>query len=192
MLILLLLMYWLGFYLIARSVIDRPAPVFYGMVAVPFLPFTINYSGTLWKDVLVFGSFLLAFALVFFYSVSSKRTPHSLYFAVISLLTVGALARHNSILAAAPLATLMIWPHAPKQPNFFAIIKRLTAGLAIIVLLFMVMNGAIYAALSPLKMHAIGSLFLFDLVGISARVGTVLVPGEWTARETSKIRTRML
>ena len=51
--LLLLLLYWGGFFLVSRYFVERSRPGLWAAAAVPFLPFVINFSGTLWKDALV-------------------------------------------------------------------------------------------------------------------------------------------
>jgi hypothetical protein len=48
--LLLLLLYWGGFFLVSRCFVERSQPGLWAAAAVPFLPFVINFSGTLWKD----------------------------------------------------------------------------------------------------------------------------------------------
>lgn len=187
MLILFLSMYWLAFLLIARSLIDRSAIAFYGVMAAPFLPFIINYSGVIWKDVLVFDCFLLAFAGILFFATRGKRIPLALQVMLVGLLSIGALARHNSILAAAPLLAFMFWPQAPQRNILLATIKRIMLGTLAIVVLFFALNFAIDATLAPRRTYPIGALFIFDIVGISSRTGIVLVPGNWTSEQSDKI-----
>jgi hypothetical protein len=83
--LLLLLLYWGGFFLVSRYFVERSRPGLWAAAAVPFLPFVINFSGTLWKDALVFDCFLVAFAIVLHYFDRQRRVP-AVPFALVLLL----------------------------------------------------------------------------------------------------------
>jgi hypothetical protein len=186
--LLLLLMYWGGFSLICRYFAQRARPAFWVALVVPFLPFVINFSGTLWKDVLVFDCFLLSIGVILSHVNRGARVPALSSALLLLLLTIGALARHNSILAAIPLAALLLWPHAPEERPRVAVAGRLAAAAVVLVLLYSASNAVLSRVLRPERTYPMAQLFLFDIAGISNRTGTLLLPGSWTDAESQSIR----
>jgi len=186
--LLLMLMYWGGFFLICRYFARRARPAFWLALVVPFLPFVINFSGTLWKDVLVFDCFLLSIGVILSHVNRRARVSALSSALVLLLLTIGALARHNSIVAAIPLAVLLLWPHAPAERPRIAVAGRLAAAAVLVTLLFAASNAALSRVLQPERTYPMAQLFLFDIAGISNRTGTLLLPGRWTDAEGQSIR----
>src|SRR5205085_9848885 len=90
---------------------------------LPFSPFLLNIVGTIWKDVLVFGCFGVALGLILLRpresSIWSWRSA-----IIWSLLVIGSLARHNSLVAAVPLLVLHLWPQAPGHRPLRALLGR--------------------------------------------------------------------
>ena len=130
MLLLFLGLYWGAFYMLTRQALAISRLHATAMSLLPFLPFLANFAGTIWKDVLVFGSFMAAIAL------AGTTTPARLLAAIIGFLLVwiGALARHNAGLAAVPILVLLLWPQAASP---LVLIRRLCAAMAVLALLLL-------------------------------------------------------
>lgn len=182
MLLLFVGMYWTAFYLLTRQLM-RQSPVSAAlMAALPFAPFLINFVGTIWKDVLVFNCFILAFALI---GLQPRRRSPLVLVVAFSLIWIGTLARHNAALAAVPLLCLLFWPAPPD--GFARLLGRLTACTILAGALALGTLKLFDLLLEPEHTSAISALFIFDLVGISSRVSTNLVPTSWTPEQSNQI-----
>jgi hypothetical protein len=183
MLLLLLALYWGGFALFAWYCAGRSRRAFWLAAALPFLPFLINYAGTLWKDVLVLGTYLIAAGIILLSGASRWR-----WIAVVPL-AIGIAARENSAAAAIPLFALLFWPTF----SGLGTVKRLGAAFAVSLLIAAALFGGAQFGLSyvfkPIRTTPSASLALFDLTGISHRIGSNLVPGPLTPEEAEKLRT---
>ena len=185
--LLLLLMYWVGFFLVARYFAPRSHVAHWMAVVLPFMPFLINFSGTLWKDALVFDCFLLSLGIILCHSDKQRRLPIVRSIAVAVLLAVGSLARHNSALAAIPLLVFLRRPHSSYRDRIADLTKSFGIASLIVVVSVVALNVILAALLRPEKTHPTNQLMLFDLVGISHRVDKNLLPGQWTDDETRSI-----
>ncbi len=186
--VLLLLMYWGGFLLICSSLASRSGVSFWSSVMLPFLPFLINFSGTLWKDVLVFGCFLLAVGILLYYRGRKQRIPIVVAICVFILIITGAMARYNSVLSAIPLTALLFWPHAACDAGIGSIARRFAAAFVVVLLSVVAVTATLNALLRPEKTYTSSQLLMFDLVGVSNRSGLLLLPGRWTDEESRAIR----
>src|SRR5262245_33846016 len=65
MFVLLLWLYWSAIFVLATAAAQIDWRVAPAMLIAGFMPFTINFAGTLWTDVLLATSWLLCAALVF-------------------------------------------------------------------------------------------------------------------------------
>lgn len=190
-----ILLYWGGFFLVGLKIIQNEFMYhatwgnykFVIICTLPFLPFLINICGTIWKDVLVFGCFIVALGVILWRPrTDGIWSPYS--FVVFILLGIGTLARHNSIVGAVPLLVLYMWPRAPNRRCFWTVVGR---GMITTVLSVFIMLSAgvlLNKTLDTRKTHIVNSIFLFDLVGISNRIDRNLVPGTWSPGEARRIR----
>ena len=110
--IVLLLLYWGGFFLIIRYASRLSIGRQLIASILPFLPILFNFAGTIWKDVLVFGCFLVALGIALLPKSRVRPSIVSVTLAFL-LLLIGSLARYNSVLAAVPIVVLLIWPQPP-------------------------------------------------------------------------------
>lgn len=186
--ILLMLLYWGGFGLICSYFARRSRAAYGSAIALPFLPFVINFSGTIWKDALVFDCFLVAAGIGLTYAGTKRRVPVAVQLIVFLLLIVGSLARYNSVLSAIPLALLVLWPVASSDLRLSVIARRAAVVSLALVLCAVAATAGLTALVRPEKTYTMSHLMLFDLVGISTRTGTLLVPGRWTEEETRQIQ----
>lgn len=193
--LLLLILYWGGFFLVGLAVIDELGTrltdyIKYVLLCIlPFSPFLLNISGTIWKDVLVFGCFVVALGLILLQPTGSRIL--SWRSAMIwGLLVIGSLARHNSFVAAVPLLVLHLWPQAPERRLLRVVLGRgLIATALTVAAVFGVDKALDTFVVHSAKKHMENEIFLFDLVGISHRINQNLVPGLWSDDETKQILT---
>lgn len=183
-------LYWIGFCLVSLYFLHRGSRRYIVVLALPFLPFFINFAGTMWKDTLVFGCFL-TFTGIAMLRASGRRIPAIVSLVAWCLLIVGCLARYNSGLAAVPLAALYLWPELSTRRPWWSLARRLTLSAMIVAALALVTEQL----LDRFVFHAeksgpLNSLLLWDIVGISQRVGTNLVPGNWSEIQAHDLATR--
>jgi hypothetical protein len=183
----LITLYWLAFGLLLVYFSRSTLPRYLIALLLPFSPILINFVGTIWKDVLVFVCFLTAFGLILLWR---PRYKHNYVVAVIIclLLLIGTLARYNSVLAAIPLLVLWIWPEPATSRPLIAAGGRL-AICAVIVSVTWAASGKLLDLFVFHSQHASieNSLFLWDLVGMSQRIGQNLVPGNWSEAQSTEI-----
>src|SRR5262245_19267542 len=186
--LLLQAMYWGGFLLLSLTFARRSRLGYAIALALPFLPFVINFSGTLWKDVLVFDCFLVAFAIVLLYASRGRRIPIPVRVAVLAVVLVGSLARYNSVLAAIPLVYFLLAPN-PAVAESRGAWRSLAAATAIVLALSIGAGAALNAWLKPEKTYLTARLYLFDLIGMSHGGEVNFVPSHWSDTESRDIFT---
>jgi hypothetical protein len=181
-------LYWGGFYMVSANFARYDKSNKYIAAGLlPFMPFLFNFAGTIWKDVLVFGCFLCAVGLSV-PRIYGKQWRVGSLAVLFTLLMLGSLARHNSVLAAIPIFVLYVWPRpALVQPLMHLVRRSVVCGFIVIA----AWAGA-ERALNRFVFHAekagiVNSIFLWDLAGISHRVGTNLLPGDWSEAESKDI-----
>jgi hypothetical protein len=184
MLAFLLALYWGALLLLtaAASRIDRliaPAMLVFG-----FMPFTINFTGTLWVDVLLATSWLMCAALAF--SARVRGQPMSAPRATLSwlLFLIGAWTRPNALFAAVPLGLYLLYTKgAPRLLQRAVVATLLLAGIWF-------GNWAIsYPVLQAKRTYAIHQIVTFDLGGISHFTRTNHFPLTLSAEEAAKVAT---
>ena len=182
MLALLLTLYWGALFVltVAASRINRLiAPA---MLVLGFMPFTINFAGTLWVDVLLATSWLMCSALAF--SAYIRGRPISMVRAAMSWLffLVGAWSRPNTLFAAIPLGLYLFRPRGVSRAlQRTALVAMVAAGI-------WCGNWVMsYLVLHAERTYPIHSIVTFDLAGISHFSGINYLPSTWSADETAKI-----
>jgi hypothetical protein len=184
--IVLIALYWLGFFLIYRYFSIRRSKACFAISVIPFMPFVINFSGTLWKDTLCFDAYLLALGLILYDWPRAGASQPFAYLALIPI-TVGVLARYNSALAAIPLVSLILSLRWGLPRTIVALAKSLLASAGVVLGLSLSGGLILQLMLHPRPESPIGSLFLFDLVGISHWRGVNSLPGQWTGDQSELI-----
>jgi hypothetical protein len=177
MLLLFCTLYWLSFALMAKSLSKRSIQASTLLLTLSFCPFSINFAGTIWKDVFVFVFFLFGLSFIIrshFDEVPiSKRTSVFL----IVIFTTGALARHNAIFTGIVLSILCLtYTKDGRIKNFSAFILTTIKATILFSSVFAGMFFAIDHFAKPEKKYASSSLFVYDLVGISIRSNEYLLP----------------
>src|SRR5271165_7026850 len=188
---LLLGIYWSAFFLVSEYFRNRSLTAYALALALPFLPLLINFSGTLWKDVLVFDCFIFSIGIVLYSCKDGFRHPSTVAsIAAVMMIELGILARYNSQFAAVPLVALLFWSTTPvRGAEASAQVKGLLRSALAVAALFVLGTLILDLLLHPKKTYPVGSLFLFDLAGISQHAGVNLLPGEWTAEQRRLILT---
>ena len=183
MLVLLLALYWGALYVLASAVAFINPRVALILPFIGFMPFTINFAGTIWTDVLLAVSWLMSMALVFSSEVRRQELSTARKVAVWGLFLCGSFARSNALFAAVPLGLYLIKP----MRGF-----RLWARVALtIVLLAGIWFGPqlLNHILSVKKVYTIHSIVTFDLGGISHFSGKNYFPVIWSEEEQAGILT---
>lgn len=182
MLALLLAFYWGAVFLLAGAAAQIERRLASAMLITGFMPFTINFAGTLWSDVLTATSWLICVALIF--SAEIRGQPLSIIrkVATWALFLIGGLARPNALFAAVPLG-LYLWQsqRPPRSAKGALIALLLLAGL------WLGSWTISYPVLNAKKSYPIHSIVMFDLAGISHFSGRNYLPLRWSAEETAKI-----
>jgi hypothetical protein len=180
-------LYWGGFFLLIRFASRLSVKRQLLASILPFLPFFFNFAGTIWKDVLVFGCYLIALGIVLLRPLTLRATSLRVLL-VAFLLLVGALARFNSVLAAVPIVVLLFWPRPTVVRPLASVVRRLVICMPCVLLiwgisLYLVNGKIIHAEKAGIE----NAPLVWDLVGISQSVDSNLLPGRWSAEEAQKI-----
>ncbi|HWA20867.1 MAG TPA: hypothetical protein VG735_00565 [Caulobacterales bacterium] len=178
-----LALFWIGVWAIGDGLTRRGLA--YGALfpLIGLLPFVFNYLGLLWKDVAVAAAWTFAAGLAFRRQAGQVKAHTIEQVCVWAAFAYGVLARANTIFAAAPLALYLL------GGNLFS--RRLWPQIAAMLLIppLLLAGSAVFnkyvARAEP--QYATSSLFLFDLAGISHRLGKNLIPGPWTAAQERQI-----
>ncbi|CAH1668797.1 conserved membrane hypothetical protein [Hyphomicrobiales bacterium] len=189
---LILALYWLGLWLMALRY-GRSLPIVgYLIILAGISPMMIAIPAMLWKDSLVFACFLPAAALLA--TSASRRGPWRpvLMATALVLLLIGSLARHNAMLAAAPLIMLGVWHPPSRQTTRVKQVGTISWRLVIITLATVATTSCAGWLLNRHILNAqpsgvVNSLMAFDIVGIAARTGNNGLPGAWSADEDQRI-----
>jgi MFS family permease len=172
MLVLQVLLYWIGFALIATSALKRGARgVALALVLLGFLPATLALSGTVTKDALMDGILLAASGMILWRPlVQASGARIALSLGAMALLFVAAALRFNAFFACVPLALAALPRRLPSNvPLFF--LSTIIAAAA-----FVMTGPAISALLQAEKTDVELSLIIFDLGGITEHSGVSQFP----------------
>jgi hypothetical protein len=110
MLLFLLALYWGGLLMLSKAAARINPVVAPLMVVLGFMPFAINFAGTLWVDVLLATSWLMSAAIVFSASIRGQPMSIARSTAAWTLFLIGAWARPNALFAAVPLGLYLLRP----------------------------------------------------------------------------------
>jgi hypothetical protein len=171
--------YWLAFGVLGCALAGRSA----GLGALPpllaLLPPAFVLVGVLWRDVLFAVTWLLAIVLTFAVTNRPPRVRVSMQIIAFALCCLGVLLRPNAIIAAPLLAIYIIWP--------LRIRWKQTAILFIpaIAVFFGLVQIVYYGVLGATRQHALQSIMVFDLGGISHFTKENQFPVTWSERDTA-------
>ncbi len=188
--LILIALYWAGFFLLIRNLLEKSFIRALFASLLPFSPILFNFAGTIWKDVLVFGCFLVATGIILARpSNGGTRFPLVPSLIVLILLLLGSLARWNSVPGVVPLLVLALWSQPPAIGPLRYTIYRLVFCLPLVLLVW-VTSGKL---LDVTVIHAEKSGFanmlpLWDLIGMSHHLRKNLLPGSWSEEEFNRIQ----
>ena len=171
------LMYWGSFLSIASSIAIKSKFAAFVLLLFAYSPIMLNYVGTIWKDVFVTVFFLFGLALIL--RSYTTQVPLNLFqsFFILLIISIGSLARHNSILAGFVLSILCVI-YTKSIPT--VTVRKIYKKVLIAVLAYVVVFGSALITVNhianPKKEYASSSLFVYDLVGISIRANEYLLP----------------
>ena len=166
--------WWGGLYLLARRLV-RAAPLTQAAVVlfVGLWPPLFAMIGTIWRDVHLTLALLMSIALL----LRAEGRPDRRMTATAGVLVAYASAvRVNAILSVIPLAGWVAWQWSGGRAAIMSGARRRAALIACVVCL--VFGGRwIERFIATTIVHPEQCVEVFDLVGISSRTGTNLVPG---------------
>jgi hypothetical protein len=180
-LLLTVTLYWLAFGLLALTIARRsPWPA----LLLPLLalsPPAFVFVGIIWRDVLFAVVWLLAAALAFSVAGHGWKTRVPAQVIGLALLAFGVLLRPNALAAAPVLAAYILWPLHFSWKRTAILYVPLALGL------YGLVQVVYYDVLGATRQHALHSIMVFDLGGISHFAKNTMFPGSWTAAETGLI-----
>jgi hypothetical protein len=182
MLFFLLTLYWGALLVFANAAATIDPRTALAMPLLGVMPFTVNFAGTIWTDVLVAVSWLMCAALVFHSRIHGRRMSAARQAIVWSFFLCGSWARPNALFAAVPLGFYLL---EPTRAYSFA----MRAALTVVLLAGLWLGSQVifYAVLSAKRTHPINSILVFDLAGISHFSGKNYFPSTWSDEENAKI-----
>jgi len=172
MLLLQLLLYWVGFLLIASAVYRRGRPrLAIALVCVGFLPAPFALMGTVTKDALMAGCLLCATGLLLWKGLlTTAGARAALVVGTIVILLIASALRFNAFLACVPLAIAVL-------PPFFTRTKlRLLIATLVVTAAFILTGPTVTALVQAEDTDVQLSLMIFDLGGITEHTGVSQFP----------------
>jgi len=156
-----LLMLWSALYLLAQKYNNNY------ILLIGLLPFVVNFSGVLWKDVGLTYSYLLAFSI--FLSVKNQSVRRKLF---LLFIFYGTVIRPNVLLALFPI--LMYFYHIEFENK---LLKSTVLSALTIILFIMINNIIVYGIFDTQKLYAGPKIVMIhDLSGISKLTGQNYFP----------------
>src|SRR5262245_17079053 len=153
--------YWLAFGILGCTLGGRSA----GLGAVPpllaLLPPAFVLVGVLWRDVLFAVTWLLAIVLTFAVTDRPSRLRVPIQIIAFAACCLGVLLRPNSMIAAPLLALYIIWPLQMRWKRTATLFVPAIAGF------FCLVQIVYYGLLGATRQHALQSIMIFDLGGVS-------------------------
>lgn len=179
MLILIAALYWSAFGILALAVSRRSPPAAIFALVLAASPPAFLFVGIIWRDVLFAALWLLAAAVVF--ASAGGRAQALMQAVALGLIVLGVLLRVNAIFAAPVLVCYVLWPHGLRWKRTALLLAPLAAAL------FALTQIVWYGVLDAKRQHALHSILVLDLGGISRVTGENQFPGTWSAQYTAQI-----
>jgi hypothetical protein len=184
MFLLIAVLYWLGFGVIALTVARRSVAL---ALAVPLLALTppaFVLLSMIWRDILFSATWLLAAAIVYGAADRSAPLRRTAQVLALALVAFGILLRPNSIAAAPLLIAYAIWPARFEWKRAALIfVPALIAGYGLVHLTY-------YELLHVKRENPLHSLIVFDLGGITHLTKENQFPVTWSAEETALLTSQ--
>ncbi len=150
-------LYWGAFLSVACALRERAGWV----LACALLPFTLNFSFVIWKDVWMAIMFALSAASAIHALTATRRWP---WLTLAALALIGALLfRANALFAAPPLVWLALRAGWPKRP-----VLALLAAAPLSVLALLIAQNSIHALTQPKPTYPSQFIMVDDLFWMSA------------------------
>jgi hypothetical protein len=183
MFLLMLLLYWGGFGLVALTVACHARWLGIATVLLAFAPPASFFAGIIWRDVLFADVWLCAAALTYATAGRPTLVRWPTQALAMTLVGFGLLLRPNAIFAAPLLAAYVIWPAAFHWKRVAIIlIPGIIAGYALI-------HTVYYSLLDVERQNPLHSVFVFDLGGITYYSGENRFPVAFTPEQTAMLFT---
>ena len=176
--LLMVMLYWLAFGLLAFMVARRSIWFSVALVLLALSPPAFVFIGTLWRDVLFACLWLLAAVLAFAAAGREAKWRMPMQALSFGLLALGLLLRPNALIAAPILLGAILWPAQFSWKR--AAILFVPAGLG----LFGLVQVVYYGALGAVRQHPLHPILVYDLAGISHFAKQNQFPVAWSERET--------
>lgn len=166
------LIFWVAAAIFWRATKDKSLWLATALVLFGFLPQIWSQLTTVWKDVHLGASLLMAVALIYYASRCKRKLP--LLLSPIFLF-YGYAARLNALPAVLPLA---IWSGLVFSRVFN--IRSRTAPIAFGVIYFVILSAAVFLAIYGITagrtVHPFQQVYLYDLAGVSKARNEPLFP----------------
>jgi len=171
--------YWLAFGLLGSTLAGRSAALGALPPLLALLPPAFVLVGVLWRDVLFAVTWLLAIVLTFAVTGRPSKLRVPIQIIAFALCCLGVLLRPNSIIAAPLLAIYIIWPLQMRWKRTATLFVPAIAGF------FCLVQIVYYGLLGATRQHALQSIMIFDLGGVSHFTKENQFPVAWNERDTA-------
>jgi hypothetical protein len=170
--------YWLAFGLLGFTLAGRSTARGALPPLLALLPPAFVFVGVIWRDVLFAVTWLLAIVLTFAVADRPSRQRVPIQIIAFALCCLGVLLRPNAIIAAPLLAIYIIWPLQMKwKRTAILLIPAIAAFFGLVQIIY-------YGVLGATRQHAVQSIMIFDLGGISHFTKENQFPVAWNERDT--------
>ncbi len=163
-----LLLLWFGLYWLNRRIDHRYAPLVY---VLGFLPFVINLSGVIWKDVAT--AYALLWAVIVMLAPPSRG--RFALFSVFIFVAIGI--RYNSLFSCLPLIVGYFWQSFAKRQVSYKWARVLALSGVFFLAQLTCLNVFNYHFLNTTKGTPQIVILVDDLAYLSTQLGHSLVPG---------------
>ena len=181
MFLLMALLYWGGFGLIAFTVARNNRWLGIAIILLAFTPPAFFFIGLIWRDILFANLWLFAAALAYATAGRPSTSRWPAQTVAMTLVAVGVLLRPNAIVAAPLLAAYVAWPSAFHWKRVAVVlIPGIVAGYALIHMTY-------YTVLNAERLYPLHSVFVFDLGGVSYYSGANRFPVAFTPEQTAML-----
>ena len=181
MFLLMAILYWLAFGLLALAAVSRSMWLSLILVLLALSPPAFLFVGIIWRDMLFANTWLLAAALCFVTADCKTRLRVPVQVVALALVAFGLLLRPNALIAAPVLAAYIVWPAQFRWKR--AAILFVPAVLA----LFGLVQAVYYGALGATRQNPLQSIMVFDLGGVSHFAKENQYPVTWTEPELQQL-----
>lgn len=179
MLIVMAALYWSGFGILALALARRSPVAAVLTLVLAASPPAFLLVGIIWRDVLFAALWLLATAIVF--ATAESRARPLMQMLALVLVSLGVLLRINAIFAAPVLVGYILWPTGFRWKRTALLLLPLAAAF------FALTQIVWYGVLDAKRQHALHSILVLDLGGISRVTGENQFPGAWSAQHIAQI-----